>query len=181
MQNFVALAEENPWLAVRFSFSLFALFVSRFSLGYHVSHYQPHIFLTFLTSFAQELDVEAVNADLAARREHFEGVLASGAFWEMTDEEKEKVSPEVQRLDWLPLSEAVRHCLSSMVPGKDVIFVNECAFSRVSRSQHSCPWLCDMGSNVLRWHLVVVAGISGMSSPSTVRSGVIRCLSPQRA
>ena len=90
MQNFVALAEENPWLA--------------------------------------ELDVEAVNADLAARRDYFEGVLASGAFWDMTDEEKEKVSPEVQRLDWLPLSEAIRHCLSSMVPGKDVIFVNECVF-----------------------------------------------------
>jgi hypothetical protein len=36
------------------------------------------------------------------------------------------VAPEVQRLDWLPLSEAVRHCLSSMIPGKGgSIFVNE--------------------------------------------------------
>ena len=38
------------------------------------------------------LDVDAVNADLAARRDHFEGLLASGEFWDLSTEEKEKVS-----------------------------------------------------------------------------------------
>ena len=38
------------------------------------------------------LDVDAVNVDLAARREYFEGLLASGEFWGLSTEEKEKVS-----------------------------------------------------------------------------------------
>ena len=86
---------------------------------------QNYVCLAEENAWLRELDVDAVNADLAERRAHFETLLESGEFWELSSEEKEKVSPEVQRLDWLPLSEAVRHCLSSMVPGKDVIFVND--------------------------------------------------------
>jgi hypothetical protein len=66
-----------------------------------------------------------------------------------------------------------------LLAGKDVIFVNECAFSRVYLVHNIHVLGCAIWGNLV--YLVVVAGISGMSSPSTVRSGVIRCLSPQRA
>ena len=47
--------------------------------------YNEYFFLALTT-------IAAVNVDLAARREYFEGLLASGEFWGLSTEEKEKVS-----------------------------------------------------------------------------------------
>ncbi|TYZ69105.1 hypothetical protein PybrP1_009913 [[Pythium] brassicae (nom. inval.)] len=53
--------------------------------------------------------LRAVNATLAAKREAFEHThLASGAFWRMaSDAEKERVSPEIHRVQWFPIDAAM--------------------------------------------------------------------------
>ena len=75
MFNFMAAADENPWLA--------------------------------------ELDLDEVNARLAAKREHFAGLLESGEFWELDKEGREAVSPEVHSVQWLDIADAVEVCLTS--------------------------------------------------------------------
>lgn len=82
--NFVALAEENPWL--------------------------------------QELDVDAVNDALTAHRRQFKTLVESGKYWDLPKSEKELFAPEIHQIAWVPLREAVRYCMQSMVPG---YFVND--------------------------------------------------------
>lgn len=82
--NFVALAEENPWL--------------------------------------QDLDVDAVNEALSAHRRQFKELVESGKYWDMPPSERELFAPEIHQVAWVPLREAVRYCMQSMVPGH---FVNE--------------------------------------------------------
>ena len=83
----------------------------------------------------QQLDVEAANAGLAARRERFADLVASGQFWQLTREQKERVAPEVRRLEWLSLRDAVGHALSSMTPGMFVNDFQRHAFSKYKRKQ----------------------------------------------
>jgi len=89
MWNYVALAEENPWLA--------------------------------------NLDVEAINRSLEERRRTFDKLVESGEYWKMTDEEKEKVSPEVRQVKWLSLKDAFAVTLSSMAKpmGLEMRYVDE--------------------------------------------------------
>ena len=54
----------------------------------------------------QELDTAAINRALQEKREHFERLVSSGRFWAMSKEEREAVSPEVHRVDWLDLADA---------------------------------------------------------------------------
>mmetsp|Transcript_10004 Transcript_10004/g.13088 ORF Transcript_10004/g.13088 Transcript_10004/m.13088 type:complete len:353 (-) Transcript_10004:52-1110(-) len=84
MYNYIALEEENPFLA--------------------------------------NLDVEAINEQLKARRVSFREKVLSGEYWKMSQQEKELISPEVHKLEWIPLSEMMIRCLSTMVPG---VYVNE--------------------------------------------------------
>lgn len=53
--------------------------------------------------------VHNVNATLAAKRDSFERThLASGAFWRLaSDAEKERVSPEIHRVQWFPIDAAM--------------------------------------------------------------------------
>jgi len=80
-----------------------------------------HVALEDENRWLQELDVGATTAALAARRERFVALANDGSFWELPAAQREAVTPEVRRLAWLPLHEAVGHCLSSMAPG---CFVN---------------------------------------------------------
>ena len=82
MNNYVALASENEWLAT--------------------------------------LDVEQINQGLKERRKRFRNMVKDGEYWKLSTEEKELISPEVHRVRWVPLEEAVRLCLSSMIPGSVV-------------------------------------------------------------
>ena len=62
----------------------------------------------------QEMDVAGVNLRLDERRRKHQGLVESGRFWSLTKDEKEAVSPEVYRLRWMDVGEAVLHALSSM-------------------------------------------------------------------
>lgn len=62
----------------------------------------------------RELDVGDVNRRLGERRGAFDELLERGEFWDMGKEEKAAVSPEVRKVEWLPLQTAVAHCFSSM-------------------------------------------------------------------
>jgi len=84
MYNYIALAEENPFLA--------------------------------------NLDIDDVNKKLRQRRKSFRTKVISGEYWKLSQEEKERISPEVHKLEWMPLSEMIKLCLSSMIPG---FYVNE--------------------------------------------------------
>jgi hypothetical protein len=90
MYNFVAIADENPWL--------------------------------------DNLDVDEVNRALQFRRHAFMRFINSQDGKDYFDEskfgleQKERVSPEVYQIKWVPLDEAVETCLTSVLAG---VFVNE--------------------------------------------------------
>jgi hypothetical protein len=76
MVNFVALQEENEWLA--------------------------------------RLDVSGINSQLGERREKHRQLVESGDFWAMDTEAKEQVSPEIRRVEWLDMRQAVLNSFTSM-------------------------------------------------------------------
>lgn len=88
MYNFVAIADENPWLA--------------------------------------NLDIDEVNESLHARRKAFYELInhTESPYWSLPDSEKEEISPEVHEVRWVPLEEAVEHCLTSVMDAGSV-YVNE--------------------------------------------------------
>jgi len=93
MHNFVAIAEENPWL--------------------------------------QELRVERVNKSLEDRRARFGIAVNTETFWTLSSAEKAALSPEVRRVDWIPIRDAVWHSMTSKsVP---VIFINDFQKSEFER------------------------------------------------
>eukprot|EP00746_Dinoflagellata_sp_MGD_P043676 gnl/MRDRNA2_/MRDRNA2_206199_c0_seq1.p1 gnl/MRDRNA2_/MRDRNA2_206199_c0~~gnl/MRDRNA2_/MRDRNA2_206199_c0_seq1.p1 ORF type:complete len:316 (+),score=62.18 gnl/MRDRNA2_/MRDRNA2_206199_c0_seq1:52-948(+) len=61
------------------------------------------------------LDLDTVNAALQHKRDAFQQLIASSdsKFWSMNKHEREKVSPEVRRIDWLNIADAVDMMLVS--------------------------------------------------------------------
>lgn len=84
MHNYVALADENPWL--------------------------------------QNLNVNTVNAALSERRSRFQASVKEQSFWGLSRSQKEALSPEVQRVEWIPIRDAAWHAMTSKAAG---IFVND--------------------------------------------------------
>lgn len=81
----------------------------------------------------RNFDVEAANTRLANRRVRHEEALGDGSFWNLREDERHMLSPEVHELRWMSLGTALTLCLSSMVPG---LFANEYqrkTFDEVSR------------------------------------------------
>lgn len=75
----------------------------------------------------RDLSVERMNSSLELRREKFRqlvGTIArpSAQFWSLPMSDRERVTPEVYQVSWIPLRDAVRNSLSSMAPGT---FVND--------------------------------------------------------
>ena len=61
----------------------------------------------------QKLDVAKTNAALRERRDRFAASFASGEFFALGPAAREELAPEVRQLQWMPLHEAVRHCITS--------------------------------------------------------------------
>jgi ADP-ribose pyrophosphatase YjhB (NUDIX family) len=83
------------------------------------------------------LDVDSINETLREKRADFLRSLdqPGNKYFELSKEEKEALSPEVFQLSWLPLEEAMEHCLTSVLPG---VFVNqwqEKQFERLRRTR----------------------------------------------
>jgi len=76
MYNFVAAAEENPWL--------------------------------------EELDTVSVNSQLGERRMRHGRLVADGTFWNLAKSDKEQISPEIRRVEWLDMRTAVLDTFTSM-------------------------------------------------------------------
>lgn len=51
--------------------------------------------------------LEKINQALQQKRSTFEEMLASGRYWDMSKEEKMQYSPEVVRVKWFPLEDAI--------------------------------------------------------------------------
>ena len=73
------------------------------------------------------LDVAKLNAGLEQRRRQFAEAswdkstgMPSADFFQKPMKEREEITPEVHSVQWLGLHDAVRHTLSSMVPGTRV-------------------------------------------------------------
>ena len=62
----------------------------------------------------KKLNIEKINGSLLEKETHFAEICKSGAFWGMSDDEKHQVSPEVHKVSWLHLDEAVRIAFTSM-------------------------------------------------------------------
>lgn len=54
------------------------------------------------------IDVGAINARLAAKEKAAAGLLASGAWSELSHADREQLSPEMHAVEWIPLPELVR-------------------------------------------------------------------------
>jgi 8-oxo-dGTP pyrophosphatase MutT (NUDIX family) len=57
---------------------------------------------------------DLINTQLENRRVEFQSIMESGLFEQLTKAEKEKVCPEVNRVDWLDMRDAVAHSYTSM-------------------------------------------------------------------
>jgi len=62
----------------------------------------------------ENLDVDRINTELAARRARHADVVADGSFWSMDKETKERVSPEIRQVQWLDMRSAILHSFTSM-------------------------------------------------------------------
>eukprot|EP00937_MAST-01D_sp_MAST-1D-sp2_P007882 g7882.t1 len=65
-------------------------------------------------AWLRELEVGRANEALAAKRARFAELAKDDAFWQLPAAQREEATPEVRRLAWLPLRDAVKHTLSSM-------------------------------------------------------------------
>lgn len=52
--------------------------------------------------------VEHINKQLHNKKQYFESLLATGSYWSKSTEEKETLSPEVRRVQWFSLEDAIR-------------------------------------------------------------------------
>jgi 8-oxo-dGTP pyrophosphatase MutT (NUDIX family) len=93
-------------------------------------------------SWLAQLDVAEVNAGLERRRRRFAAQswdeaagMPSADFFEKPPKQREEITPEVQAVAWLPLCDAVRHTLSSMVPGTRVNAYQDRAFAKYGRKR----------------------------------------------
>ena len=83
------------------------------------------------------IDVDGINRGLEHRRQKFaklisgmDSNLPSAPFFNRSMKERETLSPEVQKVKWLNLGEALRHSLSSMVPGNYVDSYQQRGFAK---------------------------------------------------
>ena len=53
------------------------------------------------------------NRQLELKRIRFSDAIVNKSFWELSSEEKEQLSPEVNNVQWLDLDQAVHNCLTS--------------------------------------------------------------------
>jgi hypothetical protein len=65
---------------------------------------------------------DVVNRNLQARTERFEKLMKDGAYWDLTSEEKHQVSPEIMKVEWFPLDQAV--LLMQTCTNEPIVFVN---------------------------------------------------------
>ena len=79
MHTFVALEEENEWIA--------------------------------------SLDVSRLNSLLGEKRERFKVLVEQGGYFDLGNDQKLEHSPEVHKVSWLSLRDAVFYSLSSLIPG----------------------------------------------------------------
>ncbi|TMW64297.1 hypothetical protein Poli38472_012919 [Pythium oligandrum] len=62
-----------------------------------------------------ESTIQLVNESLAMKREEFSTHVASGRYWNMTEQEKMIVSPEIRRIEWFPIDQAIAMMESSLL------------------------------------------------------------------
>lgn len=89
----------------------------------------------------KDLDVADVNRGLARRRRRFarESMDKDGrpspSFYQKSVAEREELTPEVHEIQWMPLRDALRHMLSSMVPGTRVNAFQKKSFEKYGRTR----------------------------------------------
>lgn len=81
------------------------------------------------------LDVSGINLELHNRRVEFKRLVSSGAIWDLNMSEREKVTPEVHSVEWVPLRDAIKHCLTSTVPNVFVNSYQETEYKRFGKTK----------------------------------------------
>ena len=52
--------------------------------------------------------ISHINEQLCKKRQNFESMLSDGSYWTKTNEEKQLISPEVRRVAWYTLEDAIK-------------------------------------------------------------------------
>jgi long-chain acyl-CoA synthetase len=87
--------------------------------------YMMHNFVALVDEnpWLMKLDVGAVNKALEERRARFGISVNDETFWGLSNSQKESVSPEVRRVDWIPIKDATWHAMTSKaIPN---LYINE--------------------------------------------------------
>lgn len=112
-----------------------------------------------------DLDVDAINTRLHARREEFQPLVApGGSFWQMPKSDRERVSPEVYQLQWFDIPDVV----DMMLVSKAVVCqpVNE--FQRTQFAKYSIPQRDPMYASMMTVQALEACGsIEGVRSAAT--------------
>ncbi|GLE11072.1 hypothetical protein PINS_up023380 [Pythium insidiosum] len=58
--------------------------------------------------------VRIVNESLAMKREEFDRYVESGRYWQMSEQEKMAVSPEIRRVAWFPIDQVIEMMSASI-------------------------------------------------------------------
>ena len=79
------------------------------SLELQSQRYEQYVFVADVADnhLPLEFTTEGVNHALRRRRQHYERLQASEAWWEMAASAKAAIAPEVREVRWLPLTEAL--------------------------------------------------------------------------
>ncbi|CAE8732254.1 unnamed protein product, partial [Polarella glacialis] len=85
----------------------------------------------------QQLDIGAVNAALAQRRDLHRTEVETGSFWTLANTEREQLAPEIRQVQWLDMRTAVLHSFTSMndtcVPVNDFQSEERCAITQQTK------------------------------------------------
>ena len=86
-----------------------AVLFSTVSLELQSQRYEQYVFVADVADnhLPLEFTTEGVNHALRRRRQHYERLQASEAWWEMAASAKAAIAPEVREVRWLPLTEAL--------------------------------------------------------------------------
>ena len=62
----------------------------------------------------RDIDIDGINRRLENKRRSFAASVSDGSYFNMPDEERMAISPEVHTVAWLPLAQGVHHAFTSM-------------------------------------------------------------------
>ena len=103
------------------------LFTKKLTIPIKNKRYYMHNFIAIGDEnpwITEDLD-GIINHNLEEKRLRFDAALESGEFWSLGDEEKSTLSPELVKVEWIELDEAILMMRGSLQESSPISYVNE--------------------------------------------------------